>query len=49
MISPVQAFRILREKIKPEWKAAFAACFFMWLRAHMRVLLSDIPNLDGRA
>ncbi len=39
MISPVQAFRILREKIKPEWKAAFAACFFMGLLAHMPVLL----------
>ncbi len=49
MISPVQAFRILREKIKPEWKAAFAACFFMGLLTHMPVLLSDIPNHDGLA
>lgn len=49
MISPVQAFRILREKIKPEWRAAFAACFFMGLLTHMPVLLSDIPNHDGLA
>lgn len=46
-MSPVQTFRILREKIKPEWKAAFVACFLVGLLAHMPVLLSDIPNHDG--
>lgn len=49
MVSPVQMFRMLREKIKPEWKAAFIACFFIGLLTHMPVLLSDIPNHDGLA
>ncbi len=46
---PLQTFRLLREKIKPEWKASFAACFFAGLLAHMPILLSDIPNHDGLA
>ena len=49
MVSPIQTFRILREKIRPEWKAAFVACFFAGLLTHMPILLSDIPNHDGLA
>lgn len=48
-MSPIQMFRILREKIKPEWKAAFIGCFLVGILTHMPVLLSDIPNHDGLA
>lgn len=48
-MSPMQTFRILQDKIKPEWKAAFSACFFVGMLVHMPVLLSDIPNHDGLA
>lgn len=48
-MSPMQTFRILQDKIRPEWKAAFSACFFVGMLVHMPVLLSDIPNHDGLA
>ena len=48
-MSPGRVFRILGKKIKPEWKAAFFACFSVGLLIHMPILLSDIPNHDGLA
>lgn len=49
VVSPMQAFRNIRAKIKPEWKAAFLSCFLVGLLVHMPVMLSDIPNHDGLA
>lgn len=48
-MTPVQAVQVLRKKIRPVWKAAFAACFLTGLLTHMPILLSDIPNHDGLA
>ncbi|MBE5892052.1 MAG: hypothetical protein E7286_01590 [Lachnospiraceae bacterium] len=47
MITPQELFDKCKQKIKSEWKLAFAAAFVIGLLVHMPIMLSDIPNHDG--
>lgn len=47
MRTPEEGIRILKKKIKPEWKTAFWTAFILGLLIHLPVMLSDIPNHDG--
>lgn len=47
MKNPAEVWKLMKSKIKPEWKTAFLAAVILGLLIHMPVLTADIPNHDG--
>lgn len=49
MKTPAECMKIVREKVKKEWKVAFLSAFFLGLLIHLPAWVQDVPNHDGLA
>ncbi len=49
MLSPAEAGRLVKQKVKPQWRAAFWSVLILGLLIHLPMMVRDIPNHDGLA